>query len=207
VNLPDDSVTATRRRGPELEDAILAAALAELVEGGYARFTIERVAERAGTSRHVIYRRWATRNELALRALLHDAERNRRPLPDTGSLRGDVIAMLSQANETRLGLVATFSVQLGTYFTETGTTPGQLREQILGGRARTMEVLVERAVARGEVDPARLTPRLVSLPSDLLRHEALMTLNPVSESTIIEIVDDIFLPLVLGRAEAAVSRE
>jgi hypothetical protein len=47
----------------------------------------------------------------------------------------------------------------------------------------------------------------VSLPSDLLRHEALMTLNPVSESTIIEIVDDIFLPLVLGRAEAAVSRE
>ena len=204
MSLPSNPPTATRRRGKELEDAILEAALAELTDGGYARFTIERVAERAGTSRHVIYRRWSTRNELALMALVHDAERTRRPLPDTGSLRGDVIALLSQANETRLGLVATFSVQLGTYYTETGTTPEQLREQIVAGRPRAMEVILERAVARGEVDPARLTPRIVTLPIDLLRHEALMTLRGVPRASILEIVDDIFLPLVMpGRDGAA----
>jgi AcrR family transcriptional regulator len=198
VHLEDDPPTATRRRGQELEDAILEAALAELTEGGYPRFTIERVAERAGTSRHVVYRRWSTRNELALKALLHNVERTRRPLPDTGTLRGDVIALLSQANETRLGLVATFSVQLATYYSETGTTPQQLREQVLGDRGRTMDVIMDRAVARGEVDPTRLTPRLVTLPVDLIRHEALMTLGPVSEATILEVVDDIFLPLVTG---------
>jgi AcrR family transcriptional regulator len=196
VVLPSNPPPATRRRGQELEDAILEAALAELIEGGYARFTIERVAERAGTSRHVIYRRWSTRDELALTALRHDVERSRRPVPDTGSLRGDVIALLRQANKTRLGLVATFGVQLGTYYTETGTTPEQLRKRIFGDRPPAMEVILERAAARGEVDPARLTPRLVTLPADLVRHEALMTLSAVPDATILEIVDNIFLPLV-----------
>jgi hypothetical protein len=93
---------------------------------------------------------------------------------------------------------ATFSVQLATYYSETGTTPQQLREQVLGDRGRTMDVIMDRAVARGEVDPTRLTPRLVTLPVDLIRHEALMTLGPVSEATILEVVDDIFLPLVTG---------
>lgn len=59
-----------------------------------------------------------------------------------------------------------------------------------------MEMILDRAAARGEIDPARLTRRIITLPSDLLRHEALMTLRPVPRSTILEIVDDIFLPLV-----------
>jgi AcrR family transcriptional regulator len=199
VSLPEDQPPTTRRRGKELDHAILEAALAELTDGGYAQFTVERVAERAGTSRHVVYRRWSTRSELALQALLHNSDSARRPIPDTGSLRGDVLALLSQANELRLGLVATFSVQLGTYYAETGTTPEQLRQQVVGDRPRAMEVIVDRAVARGEADPARLTPRIVTLPVDLVRHEALMSLSTVSQATLLEIVDDIFLPLVAVR--------
>jgi len=94
-------------------------------------------------------------------------------------------------------------VQLGTYYTETGTTPEQLRERIVAGRPRAMEVILERVVAREEVDPARLTPRIVTLPIDLLRHQALMTLRGVPRSTILEIVDDIFLPLVMPGRDAA----
>jgi len=55
---------------------------------------------------------------------------------------------------------------------------------------------MRRAVQRGEIDPARLTPRIAALPFDLVRHEVMMTLAPVPKDTIIEIVDDIFLPLV-----------
>ncbi|MCO6003758.1 TetR/AcrR family transcriptional regulator C-terminal ligand-binding domain-containing protein [Actinoallomurus purpureus] len=54
-------------------------------------------------------------------------------------------------------------------------------------------------LVRGEIDPARLTPRIAELATDLLRHELLMTLQPVPEETITEIVDDIFLPLVRPR--------
>ena len=60
--------TRTRRRGAELEQAILDAAWAELCEVGYTALTIEAVAKRAGTSKPVIYRRWPSRAHLVIAA-------------------------------------------------------------------------------------------------------------------------------------------
>ena len=87
-----------RRRGPSLEAALLDAAWDELHIVGYAALTMDGVAARAGTSKAVLYRRWQNRGELIL-ATLH----MRRPMvsgevPDTGNLRGDVIALLRRAS-------------------------------------------------------------------------------------------------------------
>jgi len=171
----------------------------ELVSAGFAGFTIEAVAERAATSRHVVYRRWKTRSELALAALVRLSNGEPITSPDTGSLRGDMIELLTSANRTRLGLVALFSVQLGTYYQETGTTPHDLRTELLGGRPSLMDVVLDRAIARGEADPARLTPLVRTVAIDLMRHEALMTLSSVPQSKITAIVDEVFLPLVTPR--------
>jgi hypothetical protein len=57
-------------------------------------------------------------------------------------------------------------------------------------------VLLGRAINRGEIVAARLTPRIVLLPTDLARHEILMTFEPLSDKAINEIVDEVFLPLV-----------
>ncbi|WP_419817645.1 TetR-like C-terminal domain-containing protein [Glaciibacter flavus] len=62
-----------------------------------------------------------------------------------------------------------------------------------------MDVILARGVERGEIDPARITPRISSLPFDLFRHELLMTLQAVPDETIEEFVDEIFLPLVEPR--------
>ncbi|MES2171098.1 MAG: TetR/AcrR family transcriptional regulator [Actinomycetota bacterium] len=188
-----------RRRGAELEDALLDAALVELSEKGYGDFTVEGVAERAGTSRHVIYRRWPTRPDLVLAALRKNAHDDARPVPDTGSLRGDVLELLTAANRSRLGLAAMLSVQLGAYFQETGTTLGEVRRAILGDRPSAMVTVMKRAADRGEIDPSRITTRMTTLAVDLLRHDALMSLGRVPDSVIVEIVDDIFLPLVLAK--------
>jgi len=59
-----------------------------------------------------------------------------------------------------------------------------------------MQVILDRAAARGEIDPGRLSLRTASLPVDLVRHDLIMTQAPVPDSTIVEIVDEIFLPLV-----------
>jgi AcrR family transcriptional regulator len=187
---------ATRRRGRELEDALLDAAWSQLVAGGYGAFTFDAVAERAGTSRPVLYRRWPTRQALVVAAMQHYVACGSRPVPDTGSLRGDVIALLMQANETRAGAAAVISAQLGTYYQENETTPAELREQLLRDRTSAMETVMHRALERGEISAAQVTPRIVSLPLDLLRHEALMTLKAVPVETITEIVEDIFLPLI-----------
>lgn len=197
MDVPESSPPATRRRGKQLEDAILDAAWQQLVDGGYGLFTVEAVAERAATSRHVIYRRWSTREKLVLAAVEHSRDDIR--VPDTGSLRGDVIAFLGLLNETRMSMAAVLSALLGAYYQETGISPAELREELRGDRPLTMKTLVGRAVDRGEVDPAHLTPHLVDLPMDLFRQEILMTFTAVPERRILEIVDEVFLPLVQRR--------
>src|SRR6185312_1413331 len=61
--------TRQRRRGEELETALLAAAWDELVEAGFARLTMESVAARAKTGVAVLYRRWPNKDDLVLAAI------------------------------------------------------------------------------------------------------------------------------------------
>lgn len=191
-----------RRRGPALEAALLEAAWAELTERGYTGFTLESVAKRAGTSTPVIYRRWPDKTRLVEAAIAHASDANAVDVPDTGSLRGDLIAMMRAANTSRVGLLAATTALLGSYFEETGTNPGQLRDQIMGKRS-SAELIMQRAIERGEVDIEVVTPRVVSLPFDLFRHEVLMTLQPIPESDITAIVDQIVLPLTTRRPASA----
>ena len=195
MNLKEDGVQR-RRRGQELENALLAAAWDELNEHGYDALTIDAVATRAGTSRPVLYRRWPGKHELVRAAIGYGVAQDRAEPPDTGTLRGDVLALLRQANRTRIGLATLLTIQLASYYDETGTSLSDLREVLLGGRDSATEQIVRRGVERGEIDPAKLTPRIARLPFDLLRQEVLLTLQPLPDDAIKEIVDTIFLPLV-----------
>jgi AcrR family transcriptional regulator len=193
---PETLPPGKRRHGQELEGALLDAAWEQLVQGGYGAFTFDAVAERARTSRPVLYRRWATREQLVVAAMQHFMTTGSRPVPDTGSLRGDVIALLTQANETRSAAAAVISVQLAGYYQENDTTPGELRRQLLGDRSSAMETVIRRAVDRGDIAGVEIAPRILAVPFDLFRNEALLTLKALPHDTIIEIVDCIFLPLI-----------
>ena len=183
----------SRRRGATLEDALLRAAWEELSAAGYANLTMEGVAVRAGTSKAVLYRRWSNRAELAL-AAYRDHARAAQPsvadqIPDTGDLREDVMAVLrhlrgsseEMSPETLHGLLA-----------ELHSLPPDLLDVIPG----VMMTVLRRASERGEVDLGKVTPRVASLPGDLLRHQFLITGRSVSDDFLSEIVDEIFLPLV-----------
>ncbi|MGN8050476.1 TetR/AcrR family transcriptional regulator [Curtobacterium sp. 22159] len=186
----------TRRRGAELEEALLDAAWTELQEVGYPALTYEGVAARAGTSKPVLYRRWPAKVDLVLAALQHGGLFARRELVDTGSLRGDVLRALRDFNAFRSGFMAAISVYMASINAETGLSPADLRERLLGGRSTIGRVMLERAVARGEI-PARDWPDgVASLPSDLVRHDLVMSLKALPDRRIVEIVDDIWLPLV-----------
>src|ERR1700691_5041431 len=92
-----DRPVATRRRGAALETALLDAAWSELQSVGYAKLTMERVADRAQTSRAVIYRRWSSRHELAIAALPPQQPAGPGRIPDTGTLRQDVLPIMRRA--------------------------------------------------------------------------------------------------------------
>jgi len=190
-----------RRRGAALETALLAAAWDELVERGYDDFTVDGVAARASTSRAVLYRRWPGKPELVQAALVAAINADPLIVPDTGSLRGDVLNLLRQANSRRGHLAVTVVTRLGAFYRDTGTSISDLRDTLAGGRGTTMDDLLERAVARGEIEPGQITGRIARLPADLLRHDVLFALTPLTDDAIEEIVDGVFLPLVrLGDA-------
>ena len=190
--------TPRRRRGPQLEQAILDAGWAVLREAGYHGFTIDAVAERAGTSRSVIYRRWPERMSLLDATLAFGVNQGRRAEPeDTGSLRGDVLAALRAVNAHSGTIAPLLSVFMGEYYAASGSTIADVRLRALGASAgRALDEILRRAVARGEADPNRLTPRVRAVATDLLRHDLLMNAEQASDAAIVAIVDEVFLPLV-----------
>lgn len=187
-----------RRRGPELESALLEAAFDELVEVGFANMTMESVASRASTGVAVLYRRWANKDELVLGALAHYRRSHPVDLPDTGTLRGDLLAALASMGEA---LPAFFAVAAAAAFSGlqagTGLTPAQVRDRIIGdqGSAR-VQTIYRRAHERGEIDLDRIPAAVLAMPFDLVRHDLLMTLKPLKATRIRSIVDDMLLPLI-----------
>ena len=186
-----------RRRGSRLEADILAAAWAQLSAVGYPNFTFEGVAQAAGTSRSVIYRRWPDRDALVTAAIEHGLEQTRPALPDTGTLRSDVLTLLRGFNAARAPFIGLLSALMGTYFSTDGLTFAELRGRLLGARAGSaMDDILQRAVERGELSRLPSSVRVRNLAADLLRHDLLMTLEPMPDDTIVAIVDEVYLPLL-----------
>ncbi|TDB86087.1 TetR/AcrR family transcriptional regulator [Actinomadura sp. 7K534] len=189
----------TRRRGAVLEEAILDAAVAELTESGFSGLTMDRVAERARTNKNAIYRRWPNRLALGIAAYGRLA-RTVQP-PDTGNLRDDVLEQLRRANRH-------WSSPLGSILRDLLSAAGgaaelvaRLPDQSADAVAAPWLTILERAVARGEVAPEALHPRVATVAIVLLRNEFVVRGVPTApDEVLVEIVDEVYLPLVRRRA-------
>ena len=204
VMLDDMTVQAQRprqrRRGEELEAALLEAAWQELVEAGFARLTMESVAARAKTGVAVLYRRWPNKDDLVLAAIRHYGNTHPVDVPDTGSLRGDLIALLGDFSSARVSFATVVSAVFSGLLASTGMTPAEVREKVIADRPLSSEQIFSRAHERGEIDLDSIAPAVLAMPFDLMRHDMLMTYKPIPEERVLAIVDDIFLPLIaVGR--------
>ena len=188
--------TRQRRRGEELEAALLEAAWQELVEVGFARLTMESVAVRAKTGVAVLYRRWSNKDDLVIAAIHHYGNTRPVEIPDTGSLRDDMIAILSGASTTRVSFIAIITAAFSGLLSSTGLTPAQVREKIMADRPMWSAEIFARAHERGEIDLDRIPATVLTMPFDLMRHDMLMTYKPIPPERVLAIVDDLFMPLV-----------
>ena len=92
--------TPGRPRSEKAHQAILESTLTVLGESGIAGLSIEAVAARAGVGKATIYRRWESKEELILAALAIMSPAG--PVPDTGSLEGDLTALAQGTGRARL---------------------------------------------------------------------------------------------------------
>ncbi|GAA2491210.1 TetR/AcrR family transcriptional regulator [Winogradskya humida] len=188
---------SSRRRGPELEQAILRAAVEELTESGYAGLTMDGVAARAGTNKNAIYRRWPSRATLALAAYRELIGADRDP-PDTGTLRGDVMELLRGANN-HLAAPAVSGIVLGLLAAAADDPDlmAQLRDSIIDAGSGLWLTVLGRAVTRGEIPEKALKPRVATVAIALLRNEYVTRgTSSVPDAVLTEIIDDVYLPLL-----------
>ena len=139
-----------RQRSRDVDAQILDSALALMAERGYARLSIEAVAERAGVSRPTVYLRYDDREDLAVAALSAFRERSR-PRP-SGDARADLIAQL---RHFRRGVERPHGLAMvGTVLAEEAQTPellARFREGVVKPRRAELQEVLEGARDRGEL--------------------------------------------------------
>lgn len=202
VSKDNISMAKTRRRGAELETAILAAVLTELGERGYAGVTYEGVAARAATSKPVLYRRWATRAELVMAAIIASTT-PAIAVPDTGSLVKDLETLLGSMRDN-FGSTGR-ATMLGMLSELDHDAAASLRDVIFAWGADLIEPLVDRARHRGELGGQEIPTAVLALPLDLARHE-LAIRGAMPSERIETIVETIAVPLLTLHSRAGIDQ-
>jgi AcrR family transcriptional regulator len=192
-----------RHLDPALDSAILNAALEGLADQGYDRLTMDEVAARAHAGKGAIYRRWPSKAALVVDAVVSwRTARASLEAPDTGSLRGDLDAIVDSIQDFGEGDQPMVRVILGLV-----TAAGQDDELAAALDANVLEVprrvfrqIFDRAVARGEI-PA---DRDLSLLPDMimgLNVVSFVTRRTINRAYVRRVLDEFVIPLALGRTE------
>ena len=180
-----------RPRSERSHRAILDAANELLDEGGFVDLTIDEVAHRAGVSKPTIYRRWPTKGTLVFEAFSAQFLA-RQPVPDTGSLGGDLLAALRRwirvvkgtvTGRTLVGLIA-----------EAQRDPelAQIwRVQFIGPVRAHHRVMIDRAFERGEIAPTADPEVILDLTYGPAYHRLLQSHLPLTDRFAQAVVDTV----------------
>jgi AcrR family transcriptional regulator len=175
--------------------AICQAALELLAGVGYDRMSMDAVAHRAHASKATIYRHWPGKYELVL-----DAIRSRgvsdSPPPDTGSLRGDLLAAL----HTIADGIAGEDIELMAGAVRAMRAAPELahcvRDSMIEDKRSVARAIVDRAIARGELSPGADPDLLHHVAPAMILFQLLICAQPADEPYLEHVVDDVLMPLL-----------
>lgn len=185
-----------RKRDHTRDPEILEAAIAILAEEGYDGMTIDMVAARAKAGKATLYRRWPSKAELVLNAIgcLKSAELSTDRLPDTGTLRGDLIGMIptrtAADGDRKLRVMAGVAALL----TREPELTDAARAVLMAPRIAAYRTLLERAAARGEVRAGADLSTLAELLPAMAAFRGLVERKPIDRAYQISLIDGVLLP-------------
>lgn len=181
----------TRRRGAVLEQAILDAAWAELRERGWASFTIAGVAQRCGTAKNVIYRRWENRIQLAQEMLVRALRADGEVAPSSGDLRTDLVGFLR-------GLETFYTGPFGEAVRGVLLERADRTSSLTGPEVPApVAAVIDAALDRHEL-VFRPSPLAQNLGHALMTSELVHTAAPLRGDAVEQLVDEVWLPALRG---------
>ncbi len=192
---PQETGTRPRVEG-EREREILEATLRVLDEVGYDLLTMDAVATCARASKATLYRRWRSKPELVVAAIM--SHKGEAAVPDTGSLRGDLLEAYC-GGDGGLGDPLAQSV-LSAVVTAMGRDPEfaeVYRRDFIGPKIETSRVIYERARERGEVHPDVDFSILGPALAGIVLHRAFLLGDTVTPELVGRVLDEVVLPAAL----------
>ncbi|ORB82977.1 TetR family transcriptional regulator [Mycobacterium kansasii] len=202
-NRPEPAARPRRSPGRldrSLDTVILEAALTGVADKGYDQLSMDDIAARAGVGKAAIYRRWPSKAELVADAIAQ-WRRARAPVdpPDTGSLRGDIDALVAAVPDFDDADQSTIRIIVGvaTAAMHHPVLAAALDDLVLSRPRQLLRVVLDHAVARGEVAAGRdlsLIPD-VAMGLNVLR---VMTGRPIDRVFVRRVLEDVILPLAIA---------
>lgn len=174
------------------ESELLAVTLDLLQRNGYEGFTVDQVVAEARASKSTVYRRWPTKAELVLAAVI-EGMKDTAVAPETGSLRTDLLKIGDKITAEVREHAATMRAVL----TETTRNPAlneAMQRQIFDQRKKLINQVLQQAVERGEISPEAINDDLWDLLPGYLVFRAVIQNRPPTRRTVVALVDDVILP-------------
>jgi AcrR family transcriptional regulator len=186
--------TQATRRGPERRTAVYDSVFALLAEVGYDRMTMDAVAARAHVSKATIYRSWPDKPELVAESLAHHFGDTPQP-PNTGSLRGDLIALMTMACQFSNNIEGEVMAGVITAAARNPVLARTMHESLYEKKHIIHETVIRRAVDRDEVDPT-LDPDLLHEVMHSMVLARRLEVSELDEKYVLHVVDDVLLPVL-----------
>lgn len=195
-----DVVEAARPRGgrprdPDRDTAILEATLEVLAETGYDRLTMNAVAARAGAGKATVYRRWSSKAELVVHAVSQVGDEPvLADLPDTGTIRGDLTALMrpqSAEDDQRTMAVTAGLASLLSADPELADAAGAA---LVAPFVTSQRLLMQRAVDRGEVGADVDIETIAHVTPSMTAYRLIVQRRPVDVAWLRGLVDTVVLP-------------
>ena len=181
-----------RPRDPDVDAAILTAAVDLLDEAGFARLTMDQVAARAGVGKASLYLRWPNKLALVSEAIQHRSAVVPE-VPDTGSLRQDMLTFLRALLRRKSAAQRAVAAVTG----EIASNPElrrAWRQSVTATLSACMRSIVEHAIKRGELPPTSDVELLSMLPLTLLQNWRLEHDHAPDDAVVERIVDQFYTP-------------
>ena len=201
MSVDEAAVAATRRPGrrrdESKDDAILQAARELLAERGFDGMTMDAVADRAGAGKATVYRRWPSKVQLTVDAIVcaPGTPMSADEIPDTGSLRSDLLAVRfgrkrSDDSELMSGVISAVK--------ENPDVAAAFQQQFVRSRVSLMRGLLERAQERGELRDDIDLEMVAAVAPAMIAYRKMVAGHRIDDEFVEQMIDSVILPLVIG---------